>query len=619
MNPNQKIKITNNNHSTAWNEYSDLIRLRMNEQLYKHLPIVCIVLFLYYAMFAYLHSSSESDLFRLVMVGSCSVTCLYLFTILFLRIFQLIPVSWSHGIIFWLGNLVLLICLSHMFIGNDPKQSTNISMYLIGIGSFYFTAFYYIVGFTLGIFGWIAAVYAMGDHPNWDHFGYMQFSACVLSVLVFITRYRSFRNLVVMNEKTHKINQQLDEKVDYLEKIEQTLQKSKDEAEFANKAKSQFLANMSHEIRTPVNGIIGIIELLQDSPLTQQQRNYIEKANQTSNHLSNLINDILDISKIESGQLNINEVPFSLLELIQEIHKTFEVPAQQKNLSLHFHYDKQIESNFLGDDLRIKQILMNLIGNAIKFTSSGEIIVSIHAKEDLENETIFDFQIDDTGIGIPQDKQGIIFQLFQQADNSTTRKYGGSGLGLNISYQLVSMMGGTISVESPRSNIPSNPNDEPGSSFRFTLSLKKVPQFMNENEQNNHPSELEDIFNINVLLVEDDEVSKITAKKRLENLGCKVHLAGNGQEAIDAYNEHHFDLIFMDLHMPLMDGLKATAIIREIEKEIKAKTPIIALTAAALTDDMDECFRVGMNGYLTKPVQLESIKNQIKQVLSSSI
>ena len=385
------------------------------------------------------------------------------------------------------------------------------------------------------------------------------------------------------------------------------------EAEAANQAKSEFLANMSHEIRTPMNGIIGMAEMLEGSKLDQRQKTFVETISTSSETLLAIINDILDLSKIEAGYLKIDLRPFSVKSLTAHIETLFAPRMGQKGLKFIAAYDDALPAAFLGDENKIRQILVNLIGNAFKFTKQGQVEINIEGARNEKDEFDLSFIITDTGIGISPDELTVVFSKFAQADSATTRRFGGSGLGLSISQHLASAMGGNIEAQS-------TPGE--GSTFTFKVALPVAAAGLcetNDQHRNNiHKDEPMDapqnhaqpipLEKIKLLAAEDNEINRLVLKSMIDSSRYEVTFAVNGREAVNAFKVGGFDLILMDISMPEMDGYEAAAAIRSHERANGLEpVPIICLTAHALNGQREACLECGMDDYLSKPVRKELI------------
>lgn len=392
--------------------------------------------------------------------------------------------------------------------------------------------------------------------------------------------------------------------ITHQKQVELELVHAKEAAEAASRAKSTFLATMSHEIRTPLNAVIGVAELLQETPLTTQQREYLAMVQESGESLLAIIEDILDFSKIEASRIELDQVDFNLRERIGDALRSLALRARRKELNLNWQVREDVPPGVCGDPLRLRQILVNLVNNAIKFTEQGEVSLDVGVESTSPHGMLLHFAVRDTGIGIPADKLTTVFEAFEQVDNSPTRRHEGTGLGLAICSRLVELMQGRIWVNSELGR---------GSTFHFTARFAAAQDVPASPPRRELPPAA--VTPMRILLAEDSVINQKLAVGLLERAGHRVSVVPNGREAVLATAQESFDLVLMDLQMPEMDGLTAIAAIRQREQQTGRHLPVLAMTAHALDGDQERCLAAGMDGYVAKPVRLQELNNAIRGVV----
>ncbi len=497
----------------------------------------------------------------------------------------------------------------------------QIEMHFYAFGSLAFLAFYrdwkVLVSATLvtaldhmlrGLW-WPQSIFGVSEVSSWlwvEHVGLLAFAdvflirSCLLSV-------QEMRDIAIRRARLECTNEIIESEV---HKRTDELSRAREAAEAANQAKTTFLENTSHELHTPMNGIVGMTELALDTDLTDEQRKYLTAVRSSANALLSLLNDVLDFSTIEAGKLELKSIEFQIRESIEDTLDSLVARAQQKGLQLGCHVQEDVPEVLVGDIRRLRQLIVNLAGNAIKFTERGEVNLHVDLQSHEQDRVELHFAVSDTGVGIPEDKLDAVFDPFEQADTSSTRKFGGAGLGLSLAAQLVQLMGGRIWVESTVGR---------GSTFHFTAcfgvapSTDAVAPSIDSRQAEIDRAGLPE-RRLKILLAEDNAINQAYAVRILTKNGHLVVVANDGAEAIENWGREPFDLVLMDLQMPNVDGFQATAAIREREANSDRHTPIVALTAHA---KREQCLASGMDGYVAKPIKTDKLFAEIERVTNT--
>ncbi len=497
----------------------------------------------------------------------------------------------------------------HIALVTEVKQTTNLIIILLaGCVIILDTAWFLVIALS-GIVLWVKFMHPYIDTGDSIHFSLALAMAFAVSLGIHFNRKKLLQNMVTAQRDGDVKNKELLSTQGDLKETIIELEQTKELAEQAAQAKEQFLSNMSHELRTPLNAVIGLAQLLQNNSPRPDQIDDLETLTYSARNLLSLINEILDLNKINGGNMEVEHIPFNLSHHINSLVKSHKVLADQKGISIELNISDKLPKQLLGDPLRLEQVLNNLMSNAIKFTPKGSVKVDLDSHHNKDGSCQLHFSVTDTGIGMNQEQLQHIFDPFRQADSATTRKYGGTGLGLSITKELVTLLGGELKVES-----------EPavGSKFSFELTLDVPEKTVNTSTHENAFLDNSPVT-AHILMVDDNIINLKVLGKMLKQWGVTTESASNGAEAVEMAKGKQFDMILMDLQMPILDGYSATKTIRSLNDNYFKCLPILALTAATMDEVKVRIEDSGMDGYLFKPFKQQDLKQEIKKYLVNSV
>ncbi len=571
------------------------------------LPTITLVMALYYLFTGISHVLVLSADVRLPLASlSFAASMISIITWILLRL-QKIPERFSHAAFLPSAFAVILLVYLHVEMTGDILQLTNAVLILLAFGFITLLPSVYIGLVAVSSFFFVGCLYSLGG-PLTIHIAFMGVASLVLSGLCFVQRYRTLSNverlLISNRSKSHALAQKAREARALLKEAEQAAE----EARRANEAKGMFLANTSHELRTPLTGVLGMMRLLGDTRLTGEQQEFLKAAQFSANTLLTLINDILDLARMEEGKLRLTEQAFRADEIASQVVDLLRPTAEEKGLKLTFHDAASACPPTMGDSVRIGQILFNLVGNAIKFTDAGKVDVSIRLGSQAEGRQPMTFEVVDTGIGFSSEEMERLFARFEQADGSAVKKQGGAGLGLSICRELARLMDGHLYAEAAEGQ---------GARFVFEVQLPLATNAELAASQEDQAGKAPEVLpeKLSVLVAEDNNVNRLLIGKLLAKLNWTLQFAEDGNQALEAALGQDFDLILMDVRMPGLDGTEATKAIRTSDGK-RGQVPIIALTANTMAEDVAAYQQAGMDAVVGKPIQLDDLKAAVQTVLT---
>lgn len=571
------------------------------------LPTIVLVMSCYYIFTGISHLVVLPEEIRYVLASiSFSASAIGIATWWLLRL-KKIPARWSHVAFLPSALSVVVLVFVHVEMTRDPLQLTNFMLILLAFGFITLRPSVYIGLVALSSVIFVSCLIGIGGALT-VHIGFLGVASVVLSALCFVQRYKTLSNVERLLISNRSKSQALAIKAREAQALLCDAEKAAAEARRANEAKGVFLANTSHELRTPLTGVLGMMRLLGDTRLTKEQREFLKAAQFSANTLLTLINDILDLARMEEGKLVLTEQAFRADEVAHQIVELLGPTAEEKGLDLTFHNADGPFPLTVGDSVRVGQVLFNLVGNAIKFTDTGKVDVSLSLGQVEGGRQGMSFEVLDTGVGFSNEELERLFARFEQADGSAVKKQGGAGLGLAICRELARLMGGRLYAEAVTGK---------GARFVFDVELPLAANAEEGQAALGHGEEaisVEVPENLSVLVAEDNSVNRLLIGKLLDKLNWTLAFAEDGSQAVDAALAQDFDLILMDVRMPGLDGVDATKAIRAVDGP-RGEVPIVALTANTMAEDIAIYQQVGMDAVVGKPIQLDELKKTVHTVL----
>ncbi len=584
------------------------LRVAVHHIYRSQLKAISLIIAAYYGLISFAHFFFLTADLKIYMMPLSITAFLYAVGLYYIVTHRYLPPHYSHLSFLPLGALGIINSYVHVFLTQDLLQLTNGILLIFAFSVVTLSPWAFAFLSLLGTIAyWWLLIGIGGEYVA--HFSFMYVATIMVSVLTFWQR----SNTIWKMERLLIFNRKKNEKLNALNRtIEQQVEEARqaeEKAREANEAKDVFLANTSHELRTPMTGVLGMMTVLEKSDLSAEQREVLTAAQQSASTLLAIINDILDLAKMDAGQLKIKEQPFRFREVLTNIIELLRPSAEEKGLKYVLNMPEEAAFILEGDPIRFGQVLFNVVGNAIKFTEKGSVTITVHAEQEAglcEVSVI----VADTGIGFSPEKKDHLFTRFGQADETSMRQQSGTGLGLAICRQLMTLMNGTIEAESKPGK---------GSVFKIDVTLPIVEEDMTEHETSTTHEQQHTLHDMHLLVAEDNPVNQILIQKLFAPYGCKLTLVQNGQLAVDAVaKSDEFDLILMDVRMPVMDGVAATKAIRQLDVPHR-HTPIIALTANTMEQDQQAYLKVGMNAVVGKPIDVNELMRTISDLLPERV